>query len=197
MNKVLALLLITISYAACKPPVHTPKPRGYFKIDLPEHSYQVFDSASFPYSFEYPVYGQIAHHPQLSGNEPDNPYWINIEFPEIGGKIYISYKAVNDKNNLPTLNEDMYRMTYTAHDKKADYIEDYYFQDEERKVYGTLYRVSGDAASAYQFFATDSIKHFIRGALYFDVAPNADSLRPLNEFLKDDINHLLYSLSWN
>ncbi|MCB0700507.1 MAG: hypothetical protein H6551_07480 [Chitinophagales bacterium] len=197
MNKILALAFITISYIACKPPVHTPKPRGYFKIALPERSYQMFDSSSFPYSFEYPVYGQISHDAQISGNEQDNPYWINIEFPEIGGKIYISYKNVNDKNSLPTLNEDMYKMTYTAHDKKADYIEDYYFQDEERRVFGTLYRVSGDAASAYQFFATDSTKHFIRGALYFDVAPNADSLKPLNDFLKEDINHLLYSLSWN
>ena len=190
MKKLLALLLISISYTACKPPVHTPKPRGYFQIALPEHQYQVFDSSSYPYSFEYPVYGQIVHQPALSTNEPESPYWINIEFPEVGGKIYVSYKPVTSKSVLPTLIEDMYRMTFNAHDKKADYIEDYYFQDDERRVYGTLYKVTGEAASAYQFFATDSVKHFIRGALYFDVAPNVDSLKPLNDFLKYKCIHI-------
>lgn len=197
MRRLLLLIPVFIFIASCRPEVHTPKPRGYYHIELPQHAYQTFDSSGFPYSFEYPEYAKIIYNPSFYGEKPENPWWINVDFPTIGGKIYISYKDIKTEKNFFTLNEDMYRMTFNAHDKKADYIEDYYFRDTVREVYGTFYNVSGDAASAYQFYATDSTKHFIRGALYFNVAPNADSLRPLNEFLKEDINHMLKTLKWH
>lgn len=196
MIRVLLSITCVLLFAACKPEVYTPKPRGYFNIDFPKRAYQQFDSTGFPYKFEYPTYGEIIYNPKFFNEEPENPYWLNIDFSELGGKIYISYKQLTKEKNLATLNEDMYRMTFTAHDKKADYIEDYYFSDPERKVYGTFYNVSGDAASAYQFYATDSANHFLRGALYFNTSPNADSLKPLNEFLKEDINHMLKTIEW-
>lgn len=197
MLRAIIFLFIIISFAACKPEVYTPKPRGYYHIALPDHEYKTFDSTGFPYRFEYPVYGEVIRNPKFYGDDPDNPYWMNIEFHSIGGKIYMSYKEVKGREAFLNLNEDMYIMTFEAHTKKADYIKDYYFQDPERQVYGVFYSVTGDAASAYQFYATDSAKHFLRGALYFDTAPNADSLQPLNEFLKEDINHMLKTLEWN
>ncbi len=182
---------------SCKPEVYTPKPRGYFHIELPkERAYRSFDSSGFPYRFEYPVYAKIVTNPDFFGDKPENPYWINIDFPGIGGKIYLSYKHITEDNPVGRLNEDYYHMTYTAHDKKADYIQDLYFNAPEKKVYTGLSNVTGDAASAYQFFATDSTKHYIRGALYFEATPNADSLQPLNDFLKQDIVHLLETLEW-
>lgn len=184
-------------FAACKPEVHTPKPRGYYHIPLPkERKYQVFDSAGYPYKFQYPVYSRIVTNPRFFGDKPENPYWVNIDFPSIGGKIYISYKTMTDASSLFELNEDFYQLTYTVHDKKADYIEDSYFTNAERKVYGALFNVAGDAASAYQFYITDSSKHYIRGALYFEATPNADSLQPLNDFLKTDITHILETIEW-
>ena len=87
-------------------------------------------------------------------------------------------------------------MTYTAHDKKADYIQDMYFDVPERNLYTALFNVAGDAASTYQFYATESNRHYIRGALYFEATPNADSLQPLNDFLKEDIVHMLETLEW-
>lgn len=59
-----------------------------------------------------------------------------------------------------------------------------------------LYIVGGNTASRYQFTATDSVKHFIRGALYFDVTPNADSLKPATDFIEADIKHILMTLKW-
>ena len=198
MRSMILLCLATIFFAACKPEVYTPKPRGYFNIELPtEHTYQNFDSASFPYHFEYPTYGEIVTDPTFFGDKPENPYWLNLHFPGIGGKIYISYKPVNGIGALAQINEDFYQMTYTVHDKKADYIQDFHFNDYNRKVFAALYNVAGDAASAYQFYATDSQKHYIRGALYFETTPNADSLKPLNEFLKQDIVHILETLNWS
>ena len=196
MGKYILPFILFFSIISCKPEVYTPKPRGYFNITLPKHSYQLFDSSSYPYKFEYPVYGNILPDPSFFGSKPENPYWINIDFPKIGGKIYFSYKPVNSSYPLYKLKEDVYKMTYAAHTKKAGYIHDHEINDPRRKVYGNLYYVTGDAASAYQFYATDSSQHFIRGALYFDTAPNADSLMPAYKFLAEDIYHLLETLQW-
>jgi hypothetical protein len=41
--------------------------------------------------------------------------------------------------------------------------------------------MQGNAASSTQFYVTDSTTHFLRGVLYFYSAPNADSLKPVND----------------
>lgn len=189
------LFILLALLAGCRPDTYTPKPRGYYKVDLPEHEYRMFNEAGFPYSFEYPTYGRIVKDTLFFGKKPENPYWINIDFPEIGSRVYISYKAITPSQPFEKLLEDSYGMAY-FHTKRADYIEDQVFHNEANGVHGILYNVGGNAASAYQFIATDSVKHFIRGALYFDVSPNADSLKPMNDFMKKDLERLLQTLSW-
>jgi gliding motility-associated lipoprotein GldD len=67
----------------------------------------------------------------------------------------------------------------------------------ENRVYGVLFVIRGvGVASTYQFYVTDSSKHFVRGALYFNHAPNNDSLAPVIDFLKSDINHLIETFTW-
>jgi gliding motility-associated lipoprotein GldD len=183
-----------ILLCSCSPETYSPKPAGYFFIDTPQHAYQTFNSPAYPYSFEYPVYAKIEKDTSFFGEKPENPFWINIVFPSIGGTIYISYKEISAKQPLAKLLEDAHQMSF-YHSKKADYIEPDKFMNPQG-VSGVLFNVGGDAASAYQFIATDSVKHFLRGALYFDVTPNADSLKPLNDFLKADILRMLYTLKW-
>jgi gliding motility-associated lipoprotein GldD len=139
------------------------------------------------------VYGKIIPDTNFFGEKPENPYWINIDFPSLGGRIYVSYKIIGPNQTLDKLIEDTYEMT-AFHTKKADYIADMVF--DTLNVHGIFYNVTGNAASAYQFYATDSVKHFLRGALYFDVTPNADSLKPVNEFLKTDMEHMIGTLRW-
>jgi gliding motility-associated lipoprotein GldD len=167
---------------------YTPKPRGYFRIDLPDKEYQLYND-SCPYTFEYPTYGTIV---------PDNDYlsepcWINIEFPQFMGKIHISYKTVSD--NINVLLEDSHTLAY-KHTIKAQAINETLFLNEEDKVYGVMYDISGDAASAVQFFVTDSVTHYLRGSLYFNIQPNSDSLAPVIEFFQKDMIHLIESIRW-
>lgn len=198
MYRVLTLLCFLGILSSCRPTTYTPKPRGYGRVEFPEHKYQPFNDNTFPYSFEYPVYSRIVRDTLFFGQKPENPYWINIDFPTIGGTIYLSYKPVTKDQPLSKLIEDAHEMSFTAHSKRADYIDDNTrLVNREKNVYGIFYKVGGDAASAYQFIATDSVNHFIRGALYFNVSPNADSLRPANEFLRVDMVHLLETLKWN
>jgi len=63
-------------------------------------------------------------------------------------------------------------------------------------IRGVFFRVGGDVATANQFFVTDSTKHFLRGALYFDATPNEDSLGIVNKFLVEDMKHLISTFKW-
>jgi len=171
---------------------YSPKPRGYFRIDFPAHAYQSFNRPEFPYSFEYPVYGNIIRDTSFFGDKPENPYWINVDFPRFHARIYFSYKQV--EGNFDKLREDAYKMTY-KHTYKASSIEDSLISTS-LGVHGIFFNVGGDAATAKQFFVSDSTRHFLRGALYFDTTPNSDSLSIVNDFLQTDMNHLISTLRW-
>ena len=172
----------------------TPKPKGYFNIDFPEKAYQVFDKPGYPYSFEYPVYAKVVKDSTFMGRAAENdPWWINIDFPQFGGRIYVSYKAIG-KNLLDTLIKHAYVLT-EKHASKAYSIEDSAMVTPYH-IHGVFFTVGGDVATANQFFLTDSTKHFLRGALYFNAAPNADSLGIVNRFLVEDMKHLINSFKW-
>jgi gliding motility-associated lipoprotein GldD len=192
---VYCILGVLFFISACRPEEFVPKKRGYSRIDTPlYHQYKKFEEEGFPYTFEYPAYAVVSKDTLIVDKTLDNPYWINISFPEMNGTIYISYKNINSNQTLAKLLEDAHFMSF-YHTKKADYQSDYSFKNEFG-VQGYLYEWGGDAASKYQFIATDSTRNFIRGALYFNCTPNADSLKPLNDFLKTDIQHLLKTINW-
>ncbi len=188
-------LLCILLFAACEPETYIPKPRGYYKIEFPKKEYTTFNKADYPYSFEYPMYANIEKDTMFFDQKTENPWWINVNFSKLGGKIYISYKEINATHTLTKLLEDSYKMSH-YHSKRADYINEPVFNISQNHVHGIFYDVGGNAASALQFYATDSVKHFIRGALYFDTTPNVDSLKPINEFLRKDIEHLIQTLQW-
>ncbi|MBL7753273.1 MAG: hypothetical protein JNM44_02265 [Chitinophagaceae bacterium] len=185
---------ICLLFMSCREETYIPKPRGYFNIPFPEKKYTRFTQEGYPYSFEMPVYGKIEKDSLFFNQKAENPWWINIQIPELGGTIYLSYKEINGANTLAKLLEDSYQMSH-YHTKRADYINEPEFHTASG-VHGLYYDVGGNAASAFQFFATDSHNHFLRGALYFDVTPNADSLKPVNDFLRKDIVHLVETLNW-
>lgn len=170
---------------------YTPKPRGYFRIALPDKKYIQLDSV-YPYQFEYPSYAIITNDPV----SPEETNWINIEMPAFHGRIHISYKTLTDKNSLITFTEDA-RTLALKHMPKASGIRQIAISDPSRNVYGLVYEINGmSAASPYQFYLTDSTRHFLRGSLYFDAIPNNDSLAPVIEYVKTDIQHLFETITW-
>jgi len=178
--------------------VAVPKPRGHFRIDLPVHQYiqyNQFDNPSekktdIPLSFEYPAYGHLTFHEE----KWSHPGWFNIEFPSYRAKIYLTYMDV--KNDLDSLLDQSYNINVKNHVSKADAIKEQVFSNKENKVYGILYDLKGNTASAVEFYVTDSLKHYLRGSLYFAAEPNADSLAPVIDFFREDIMHLIETLKW-
>lgn len=188
-HPILILFLGLFFLTACNE-TYAPKPRGYVRIDLPEHDYVQFDS-TFPYSFEYPVYTRLSPDPF----SPHEPYWLNIDYPQFKGHIHLSYKKID--GNLLEYLEDSRRFVM-KHIPKASAINDSLLYAPEKDIYGLIYNIEGmGAASPCQFFLTDSSMHFVRGALYFELAPNNDSLAPVIDFIREDINHLLRTFEWS
>lgn len=187
MNKAIFFISILLLTVSCQKDF-TPKPRGYFRIDLPEKEYSKSPEV-LPYSFEFPTNSLIVRNRQ---NKPEQ-YWINIEYPQYKATIYFSYKKV--ENNLNEYINDSRGFAY-KHTIKADAILENIFINEEKRVFGVKYDIKGDAASNTQFFMTDSTHNFVRGALYFSVAPNKDSLAPVLSYINEDIVHLIETFEW-
>jgi gliding motility-associated lipoprotein GldD len=171
------------------------KQRGYFKIDFPPKAYQSFNVPGYPYTFEYPVYSKVIKDTSFFDQQPENDYWINIDFPQFHSRMHISYKKIGKENQFDSLVNDAFTMSYKQHTYKASAIEPVPFTTP-KGVEGIFFTLKGNTATANQFFVTDTTRHFLRGALYFDATPNEDSLLPVNQFLKKDLEHLINTLQW-
>ncbi len=165
-----------------------PKPRGYFRIDFPQKDYDVWQQ-DYPFSFEYLKGAKVVEDKTHFAEK----YWLNVLYPKYNATLHLSYKEVNE--NLDKYLEDSHKLVY-KHTIKADAIDEKNYINNEKQVFGLVYRILGNSASSIQFIATDSSKHFLRGSLYFNNQPNSDSLAPVIQFIDKDIVHLMETLSW-
>ncbi len=162
---------------------YTPKPRAFFKLEFPKKEYYIIQSQC-PFSFE------LANYSVLIAKK--NNCLFDIDFPELNGKLYITYLPL--KNNLHEHVEQSKKLAY-KHNIVADGITEQLYVNDSENVYGVLYDYEEMTATATQFFLTDSINHFFRGALYFNTEV-CDSILPINNFLKQDIKHLIETFRW-
>jgi gliding motility-associated lipoprotein GldD len=86
-NFLLSLFSIGILFNSCAGD-YSPKPRSYFRIDLPEKKYQVY-SGDCAYSFDFPVYAQILP----DKDKEAKPCWIDVHYPQFNGRIHLSYQS--------------------------------------------------------------------------------------------------------
>ena len=180
--KTYGFLLITLTIIAC---VETtlPKPNGLLSLKYQKPTYQTYQKKAL-YSFEYNQKAKIKRGVQQGDL---------IVYPNMKATLYLSYIPV--KNNLDSLLTDAYKLP-SKHISKADEIPERLFIKPEQRVYGTLFKVVGNAASQLQFFLTDSIHHFMIGSLYFYSRPNYDSLLPALDYIEKDVIHLMETLEW-
>lgn len=183
----LSLVVLSFLPISCKKKA-MPKPKGYFRIDFPEKKYNTWNE-NYPFSFDYLKGASVVK----DNSRLAEAYWLNIDYPEYNATLHLSYKEVRE--NLEEYLEDSHRLVY-KHAIKADAIDGTNYIDKQKNVYGLVYRIQGNAASSVQFIATDSLKHFLRGSLYFNNHPNSDSLAPVVQYIDKDIVRLMESLKW-
>lgn len=165
----------------------TPKPYGYYRIDLPEAAY-ISSPKGESYRFEQSVYAT----PRKVANEGEGE-WMNLHYDVLNADIHCSYMPVH--GNLRELTDDAMEFVY-KHVSQASAIPERVYANDEAKVYGVFFTLQGNTASPFQFFLTDSTAHFFRGAAYCNCRPNADSLQPVLEYLEHDIEHLIETFEW-
>jgi gliding motility-associated lipoprotein GldD len=188
--RLMAILPLLAGMAGCdeEEPVYSPKPRGYMRISFPEKKYRLYDSVC-PYRFEIPVYARM----QPDVHQGAEPCWMNLEFPAFRATVHLSYKPV--KGNLDRYVEDSHDFA-NRHQIKATGVDETVVVRDSARVYGLLFDIEGNTASSLQFYITDSTSHFLRGALYFNSVPNADSMKVVVDFLRDDVLRLIRTAGW-
>ncbi len=169
---------------------YSPKPRGFYRIKFPKKEYQEY-TGGCPISFTYPKYAKLE--PDLSRGA--KPCWLNMQFPDFKGTLHLSYQPVTSKKVFNELVEDARTFAF-KHTVKATSIDEGVIRYPNRKVYGIYYTIDGNAASSAQFYLTDSTKNYLRGALYFNSEPRFDSIQPVLDFVKKDVDVMIKSFKW-
>ncbi len=181
-------------FLACQDVAILPKPRAYPKIVFPERSYTAFDSEHCPFTFEMPSYAEIQKDSLFFEEQTADQCWFDIYYPVFDCSIHCSYYTISAENSFEKLNDDAFRMAM-EHNKKATYIDELPFS-KPNNVSGFIFNLEGPVATPFQFYCTDSLQHFVRGALYFNTQIRPDSLAPLYEFVKEDITHMVNTFAW-
>jgi len=180
--KIVLLFLISLNLFSCEES-HIPKKRAYYRLETPTLEYKNIEAPQF--------YLDILKSSQF-GMRKDNVDWSTIEYPTLNAALYLSYFK---DTNIEKLTEDARKSAY-KHTIKADDIINMQFALPEKNLYGTVYSIEGNAATPAIFFFTDSVQQFLHGTVYFNCSPNADSLKPVIQFIRQDIEHIIETFEW-
>jgi gliding motility-associated lipoprotein GldD len=146
---------------------------------------------TLPYKFEYSVHAKLLK--DSSWREEEN--FIEIFYPTLKSTVHITYKRVFNKEQLlKEYYNDAYRLT-AKHQIKAYSIDEAILKTHLGKT-AVVAELDGEVPSQFQFTMTDSSKNFLRGALYFNVKVQNDSLKPAIDFMKKEVMHLINTMEW-
>lgn len=165
----------------------TPRPRGFPRMDLPEHSYVSFDSENCPFSFEMPAYGKLTR-------TREDSCVLDIAFPQFDARWHVTYRDIPASGQPADYHREEHRKLVFKHIQKVSQI-----QEEEVMVEageGVLYKLYGSVGTPAQLFLADSSDNALMTAFYFDAAVENDSLSPAVNFLLEDLMHMASTLKW-
>ena len=186
----LFLILTLISCGKDDKQSYVPKPKGFNRIELPQHLYQKLP-ASYPYGFDYSKSAKVLADTFATAGKD----WLFISYPQFKANIQLTYKPLNRSTKL--LQEyinDSYKLS-GKHQIRASSIQEQRYLSKSGKTV-TIFKLEGDVPSPYQFYTTDSSSHFLRGAIYLSTATKNDSLAPVIDFIQKDMMQLLNTLEW-
>ena len=181
MRRILLFIFTLVVFSCTKDTL--PKPSAFLSLTYPKKSYKKLPLKR-PYSFE------VLKHTMLVD---EANHWLKIKYPSLKASIDITYRPI--ENNLEELLTDAEKLVF-KHTLKAAQIIPKDFVNAEKRVFGSLYEITGNAASQIQFHITDSTKNFLKGSLYFYIKPNYDSILPAVNYIKKDIFNIIETLEW-
>ena len=169
---------------------YVPKPHAFPKIELPSKVYTSAHIEGSPYEFEIPQYAKISEDVRNKGK-----HWYNVDFPQYNATLHMTYYPFSKWADFDSMVNDTRSLVNKHLQKAEDIIEDP-VELYNPKLHGVIFHIEGNTASNLNFYVTDSTRHFLRGALYFNVQTEPDSIMPVFKFLEKDVQHVLKTMSW-
>ena len=167
-----------------------PRPKGFPLMDIPTHEYRSLEKGH-PFTFEVSRMAKVRKDTFALAE----PHWMYIYYPRWDAFIQLTYKSVDgDRKRLDKMIRDSYILA-SKHQMKANRIEDAILTTKDGRK-ATIIELEGEVATPFQFFATDSTSHFLRGAVYLNTSMKNDSLAPVIRYIKQDAIHLIQTLKW-
>lgn len=192
--RVIPSILLVLVLVSCGSEDYVPKPKAYLRLDYPKATYKKQELSKVPVVFE--VSTLVNNLKIKTMPSTTKSYGINLEYKPLKATLFLTYKAIDgSEKNLKDFLKDAQKLTL-EHTKKADEIPVYPYENMDRKVYGLLSEVKGNAASLAQFYVTDSVNHFLTGSLYFHAKPNYDSILPAANYLQKDVKRIMETVEW-
>jgi gliding motility-associated lipoprotein GldD len=169
---------------------YRPRERAYPRFDLPQPQYRLYNE-NHPFSFEASKFAIVYN----DSDRLTEPHWVNIRYPQFSAEVQLTYKALNGNTTLLNEHIEDARKLINKHNVKAYGIE----ESKIRTASGQdafVFSLTGQVPTQFQFYTTDSSRHFLRGALYFRIATANDSLAPAIRYISQDMIHLINTLKW-
>jgi len=192
MNKA-GIIAVLLLFACSDNTNYVPKQHGFPRMTLPVKKYHYFDSMGLPYAFEIPQYALMEK--DTNGNLTREKTWFNLNFKPFNATLHITYYKFNNWSFFDSLVYDT-RKLVNKHIQKADDITEEAISNYNNGVSGILFKIEGNTATNLNFYLTDSMHHFFRGALYFNDKTQQDSIAPVFQFVQDDVIHLVNTFKW-
>jgi gliding motility-associated lipoprotein GldD len=190
--KLLLLLFLSSFFFACSEEPPIPKPKTYLLLETTQPIYSQIDDKNLPFTFAIPDYGKIA----ILNSEQKDSKWFNIIFDKYGFEANVSYIPLKSDTALVYMINDCYTFL-DRHKKFSSGIIEQTYANPKDNIYGTIFEIKGsEVVSPYQFYVTDSTKHFLRLALHCKTAPNNDSLSTYIKRITTDLNYMITTLRW-
>lgn len=193
IDKLIATIAVVGIIACGSGDSYVPKPHAYPRIAFPEKTYKRFDLQEAPYSCEIPNYATMGM--DTLSQSGMHKGWYNLSFTPFNATLHLTYYQFPNWAVFDSLVFDS-RKLVNKHLQKADDILEEQVKSLNPSMKGLVFRIQGNTATNYNFYLTDSVRNFIRGALYFNGKTSQDSIAPVYQFLKKDIEHMISTFNW-
>lgn len=194
MRYLIVILAAVILTACGRSELPVPKPRSFPRILYPERNIQPMGPAFCSFDFDFPDYAQVEQKELYFDEKPVDPCWFDLYIPAFEGRIHFSYYPINSQEEWEEKRDQAFKLA-GFHNKRASKITETPISRPDG-LGGMAFDIDGPAASPYQFFLTDSSQHFVRAALYFNTQSRPDSLKPIINYVVEDIENLIETFEW-
>ncbi|MES2800764.1 MAG: hypothetical protein V4638_12160 [Bacteroidota bacterium] len=193
MKNSLIIVVILLVLTSCGDEKMNPKPPTYLRMDLPINGKSIDVVTQCGPKFQMSEFFTIEKTNKVEGNGACS---FDIDLGKLNGKIYCFYYQLSTTDTLSKF-INFANDKVDDHKVKATTINDFKILRPESKVFGTFFELEGDVATNFQFYLTDSSRHFFRAELLLNARPNYDSLKPTLDYIKKDLEKIYTSFRWN